>query len=525
MKSSRPKIDNTVYGMTFNSIFQSVVLQQQDQFNTIRGKVIGANSKFYAKLTSYIHKSSNNESGYFCYGTFFNGGTLFVNPEHLRNAYDSMGQDIDSGVLLCFNEMVPVENNGFRMFVDMDFKTMKILPTIDEIVDLTSICQETVKNSFDNNVDAKVMILLSSPKPVFGKTAKDHRIKVGVHIVFPNVIVNYVSAITIADRYIALMAKKYPQFVSAIDTQPYKRTTVSLRAPYNHKVTDCFSCQRSIDMPSCNTCKGSGRCIEPSVYIPGLYYDNDFKCISIKSMSTATRYRCSSILPWHGQTITTGCRVQTMPSILAINNNDGARYVSEQRRLAVIANSGITVLNSDDYRVLFELFARAINSIPTHRELVVRDMKHDEERKFIYINVVGDTQKMCRILGGGEKYIEHHSNRISFRFEYKLQKQYLRQCCFDKECSKNAKLKHIKSKIVVPLSDDVRRAICRELNDKRGSAYILPSVSDEVKRAVEKSKLTPEEQCKAKKWQESQNILNFVKSFTIPQSKKRRLSI
>lgn len=106
------------------------------------------------------------------------------------------------------------------------------------------------------------------PSPVFDMliltrepSQKDDMYKQGIHVIFPNLLVDGVEAVRIRDAVVANLSRLLPahDWCKVVDAAIYKPSG-GLRMPLSHKLVRCGSCKdQEAEKQVCATCRGKGK--------------------------------------------------------------------------------------------------------------------------------------------------------------------------------------------------------------------------------------------------------------------------
>ena len=477
VKIARIKPSLNSLGTSFTRSFQALSLQQDSALKTVMHKLKTQPEPTYLKvLQPYIFNDDNPEPKQHPFpltGTLLTGGTIKAPPEIMWHSMIQRAHDIDAGVVLADNDIVS-SPELFCFFMDIDIKSSTTLPSLVAIMELVLLCKAAVKASFTEEAksDTRMTVLLSTPKPIWNENQTKHAIKVGIHLVFSNVIVRQVQAIHLTNKIIAAVAASMPEFAQSIDLDPFKDKQVNLRPAFSLKRGTCVTCQ-NIESSGCPTCHGSGRSYDPSVYVPLFVFAHDGTQTNIKRWSTYMRLKFSTIRAAESAKISTGY-VDTPNEIQnkATNTKHGAKHKGEQR----IINTRYTKNESTDldpavHVNVTEDLMRALQSIIPYKTLGIVKITHNETRNMMFIDVVGDGQYMCIIKGKGTGYIAHKSNRVFFILN--LKNMSLQQHCYDAECRRTRK--DYKKDCVITFPRGVQQSLATNLGvNFKGKTFVMP---------------------------------------------------
>ena len=207
----------------------------------------------------------------------------WCNKKHFNNADNISHVLIDGGILSIPDEytdefnrvyiksleteqlfVVEQKTECFNFFVDIDYVDVDMLG-IEEIKSISEI----VCNKVDSLSETRALVSISKPKP------KSSKIKSGVHINFPDLVVNQSNAINLMNHIINVLNSVYSgrDWSKVIDDSVYgnidKQTKGSgFRMLWSHKTAKHIECNGR----GCVVCR-SGKIIESS-YLPIFTYKN-----------------------------------------------------------------------------------------------------------------------------------------------------------------------------------------------------------------------------------------------------------
>lgn len=188
------------------------------------------------------------------------GGVLYVPFDKLNEFYEQYVMAVKRGEKLF---VVEQKTELYNFFVDIDFKGEKAL-TIDEIKDICKIICIKVKSH--NGKDC--LISVAQPKNVDGK------VKTGIHLNWPGLVVNQKSAIALRDHILIALytVKGNVDWEKIIDSAVYgdlKRSSKGsgFRLPFSYKKGKHDECQGK----GCEQCNKEGKITQLS-YLPVFMY-------------------------------------------------------------------------------------------------------------------------------------------------------------------------------------------------------------------------------------------------------------
>ena len=193
-----------------------------------------------------------------------NGGVLSVPFDRLNIFYDICIQCIKSGEHIF---VVEQKTNIYNFFIDIDYKDTEAL-TLEQIQQFSQTIFSKIK-SFSNSSQTCI-VSLAKPKP------KDGKIKSGIHINFPNMLVDQHRAIQLMYHLLHTLGELYPHidWPKFIDPAVYGRlgsgsNGCGFRMPWSHKKCIHETCKGK----GCYECENTGKITEVS-YLPVYLLEN-----------------------------------------------------------------------------------------------------------------------------------------------------------------------------------------------------------------------------------------------------------
>ena len=213
------------------------------------------------------------------------GGCLSITSDKLLSFQEEYVRAVKSG-----ERIFVVEQKSrpcFNFFVDFDYKTTEALHMneVEEIIKI--IC-----NKVRNHGGRDCLVCASPPKDAGGG-----KTKYGIHLNFPGLVVDQMSAVNLREHILCALYTMKPSSYNwdqiidrAVYGCPIKKSKGSgFRLPWSYKKAKCPVCMGKKE--SCMACDGTGRKIEEP-YIP-IYY-HTFKPLSallpVKSQEITLEY-------------------------------------------------------------------------------------------------------------------------------------------------------------------------------------------------------------------------------------------
>ena len=439
MNSKRPAWHNEPLGQNFNTAYSAATIQQRKDVAAILKRKVPSltyGDSTYLQFLSKYQKSTKSEFSTSL--TMWNGGTINAPVEVMFESLKYRASDIDRGLVLTDNELVS-SPDLFHFFVDVDIKTSGRLPDVKQLLDMARISQQAVTECFEK-IDAKMTVLLSIPKPVWNADLDKRKMKLGMHLVFPNVTVRSNHARHLCAAVREAVGKHAPKFIDTIDDDPYGSGNVTrLRPPYAHKIDTCINCH-NIDATDCEVCSGMGRCVIPSTYIPTYLISHNGEDMSLKNMSTLNRLYVATIRAAPGEKLSSGYKEHVEENE---KYNDTQKQLNKRKRFtAVTSVDNVPMFDEVGKLLLFNGF----------KDLAIR--KISQGQNCYFIDVVGEQSKMCPIKGAGQ-IMAHQKNSIFFMLMTGGKKLLLLLGCYDAECKKNRSKMKKKLQYCIPYENEV----------------------------------------------------------------------
>ena len=192
------------------------------------------------------------------------GGVLSVPFDRLNIFYDICIQCIKSGEHIF---VVEQKTNIYNFFIDIDYKDDEAL-TLEQIQQFSQTIFSKIK-SF-SRADQTCIVSVAKPKP------KDCKIKSGIHMNFPKMLVDQHRAIQLMYHLIHTLGEIYPHidWPKFIDPAVYGKlgsgsNGSGFRMPWSHKKSRHDGCKGN----GCELCNRSGKITEVS-YLPIYLLEN-----------------------------------------------------------------------------------------------------------------------------------------------------------------------------------------------------------------------------------------------------------
>ena len=188
------------------------------------------------------------------------GGVLSVPFDKLDEFYTKYVECVRAGEKVF---VVEQKTPTYNFFVDIDYKNTEPL-SIEEIQDICKVICDKVKR----HGGKECLISVSEPKKA------GNLVKTGIHLNWPNFVVNQASAIALREHILVALyaAKKSIDWNEIIDSSVYgdiqRRSKGSgFRMPWSHKKAKHDACEGK----GCDACTGSGK-VTQGPYLPVFVY-------------------------------------------------------------------------------------------------------------------------------------------------------------------------------------------------------------------------------------------------------------
>ncbi len=208
----------------------------------------------------------------FCNGTnishvLMDGGVLYVPFDRLNDFYTMYVDCIKRGEKLF---VVEQKTDTYNFFLDLDYKDDDEL-TIEEIEKICRVIYDKVK-SFGGN---ECIVSVAQPKPI------GEYIKHGVHINWPNFVVDKAAAVALRTHIVSTMNLTFgsKNWEDIVDLSVYGRKNnrdkgSGFRMPWSHKKEKHEACSGN----GCNECGNTGK-ITKGEYLPIFKYTSRPKTV------------------------------------------------------------------------------------------------------------------------------------------------------------------------------------------------------------------------------------------------------
>jgi len=202
------------------------------------------------KNNSYYRNSTNARTH-----TIMSGGVLHVGEDDYDEFLCVYAKEIESGnKTITFSELRSDPN--FKMYFDVDMVEKEVLP-YSFVKDMVSVMQKVMRNFFpDVDEDELKCVVCTTPvknlkvkKPTEeDPEACEEFVKNGYHIIYPSIIVDFVSALQIRYSIVSELIKKFGE-----RPVPNIWSDVIDKAPYYNGLKMCGS----VKTVKCSECKGA----------------------------------------------------------------------------------------------------------------------------------------------------------------------------------------------------------------------------------------------------------------------------
>lgn len=180
------------------------------------------------------------DKGLFEMATLFSGGRLFCTHQEYWRALEPLARDIMASKIMTINE---IAHNGYgiRVHFELDFR-QKSLPSDDHKIRILHIIRELVKEVFPNR-DCRMYIAAQDPKIKYKAKGGDPVIAVGLHVVFPLLVVDSHMLRSMNMTLDHRITQEFPFYNDVVDYQSVRSQSANLRLIYCHKLDPCVTCK------------------------------------------------------------------------------------------------------------------------------------------------------------------------------------------------------------------------------------------------------------------------------------------
>lgn len=372
----------------------------------------------------------------------FRGGLLYVSEANTAAFNDAYADDIRAGYSHFLSEnRTPV----FKMFVDLDLvRIRRGEATPDEII---SYCQSihSAVIKFYNGVDTDmfdIVILRAVVKESPSKNTIDAygelpptTWKSGVHLIWPNLLVNSAQAITMRETIISCLMfnhgplediqTPWPQIV---DQAVY--ISSGLRMVYSEKCEKCPTC-KGVNHGDCDSCEyeynghiNTHREYRPWTYLCNGVPDDSFivelaadRRLTIK-LSSIRSYAESPNESWF---LYEGAPIAPITSEASRQRlvGGGRDFAEDQAALSKMRDK-VAIIRSDPMYPALETFIRS-HTLAHWSKVFIKNIHTNPSRTFFVVVVDGEGSSYCT-----NRQASHNSNRIYFH----VNKTGISQKCF-----------------------------------------------------------------------------------------------
>lgn len=423
--------------------------------------------------------------------TFFNGGTCHFPAKEWSAVLRQRAADVENLVVMYDNHMA-YDDEGFRMFFELDYRSDYNNPSYDEILQHASLCQDVVKSFFVNNPSAncRMWFMPCDPKLKFAKDNIEPVLAMGVHLIFPDIIVNTQMARQMAaGANLRLEAVFYGRNKGElVDMDCYRDHTVSLRPSYAHKIDNCLTCMNDDDMRlTCETCYGRGRVPTGSTYRPMDCFLHDgsskfgdgldgtvqqYVSDNIHLIMIETSIVCETPgMFTDGYSVPAGepelSNVRQLKRKVSGGDKSKMKFSNRVHQGAGAScdrRTGINMTNSVGVmKILYTIIKQYGNSYNDPRMVISKVTL--TKRNMLFINIKGAGAHFCRIRNALGH--EHSSNSIYFLIN--VQRGFIAQYCYDGDCKEVTKGNYplrLKQKLSAIIMMNLRHALALASGDK-----------------------------------------------------------
>ncbi len=238
-QEQEPTLEEKAYLEDVNVIYHEVIAG----FNAIQHK--RPNVPHTSRMLKY-HDTLRSLPNKKMVGTLYTGGTLYCSHEKYHEEFlKAYAKDAtNTNVLMSWTESCP-QSFGIRCFFEIDYRSLKRLPTEEEMKQHVRMAQALVAGSKGQD-DSLVYVAKCTRKLKYAnKDTNDPRPKLamGLHLVFPRAI----AATTEELRQLALtldlrISAATPFFAGCVDAASVHNDCATLRPLFAYRVDQCRGC-------------------------------------------------------------------------------------------------------------------------------------------------------------------------------------------------------------------------------------------------------------------------------------------
>ena len=382
--------------------------------------------------------------------TYFSGANSFFPFSQWINIFERRALDIESGSVFFDNDVV-YSTEGICVFFELDYVSLNAPVSEEEIVQHSLVCQDILKEYFHSNPDVnyRMWVLICEPN-IKEKTLPKQRlsgtrevISNGVHVIFPNIIIDHNQGHQLCASLNSRIRKKFGRVV--VD-DCYKEQSM-LRPMYSVKLKNCVCVKEKKKNGSplpygnhCSYCNGRGKVKTGSIYKPKYLISSNGEQLKeelhslINNNLAKVVIETSIVAETDTGTYTTGYKIPVAEPLFITGDKRSTHvqdigndfmFKVDRKTITRLTKNSELVTNTTILKILKDEI-RNYHTAYIHAELGTVYKK----KTVYFVNLISGGRSFCRIcnvLGH-----QHQSNRIFFKFD--LRGRSIVQHCYDPDC-------------------------------------------------------------------------------------------
>jgi len=364
------------------------------------------------------------------------------------DVFERRAKDIRKSIPF-FDNDAAYSGQGICCFFEMDYRSAMTFMSEGEMMKHAIICQDVLKEYYcsNKNVDYSMWVLFCLPKPKMNTELDRLLIASGMHIVFPNIVINSERGIQLSASVAHRIQMKHG-YVNVVDTNIFKPNSdmVTLRPAYSRKADKCPRCLGRPEERThriCTLCANDKRVGCGSMYIPTHLVKSDGVLTPNHIIEDMCEHKLKQVLidtsivpPTDTGDFTLGYIVPpgaTDPETTRAINPEGYKKTKTNGKQKKPPTNKLVKGNMNlvtDQHIL-EVLTLVIRSFRVeHKYASIRSASASSN--MYLVNLSSGGHKFCRI--ADEKGKHHNSNSILFRISLKAGT--ITQHCYDQDCRK-----------------------------------------------------------------------------------------
>jgi hypothetical protein len=356
----------------------------------------------------------------------FNTGKISLPTDYEDRFYAAYVKDTRAGVKHYINEIrTPV----FALFFDLDMLHTHAMDDVD-LDRLMEAINFTVKRFFPTREHEKMLftaLFLGAPAKEISATT----IKLGGHVIFPNINVTTVEArfirVSLVNHLTTLFGEQYAAkgWDDAVDEVVYMRQGGGLRLIFSNKAEKCKDCRNAqTQVRNCDSCSRTGHILQGRpytlrrVYTDGLY-DDALQGLLASNLDKLVRYasirRRESAVVTSGWKRYDGCPSYGVDEVIAKDSKKRKQRFGEDEA-AMRKWKARPSVDRALLTVIQRTIRNAFRDFRKYDNIVVRSAVYGDD-KLLWVHVDGDGSTACPNLLSTHNNGEHHSNHIWFSID------------------------------------------------------------------------------------------------------------